>query len=223
MKWVLALILAAAFFTTAPAQEEILTKAFVIKFKKVDEVASVVNRLLGGKGAVTLQPGLRTIIVQDTGKNLRQIEMAIATFDTPPPSVEITIKLVRATKSSAEPTISDEIRNMARLGEVLRFNQYALMDSAIIEAQEGQSSVLLLAKDYQLHFFPDVVQEGNGIIRLKNFELRKRTRGKGKGLFTPLISVTVNLRSGETLVLGASRFEESDQALLVILLGKMKD
>lgn len=223
MKWVLALILAAAFFTTAAAQEEILTKAFVIKFKKVGEVASVVNRLLGEKGAVTLQPGLRTIIVQDTGKNLRQIELAIATFDTPPPSVEITIKLVRATKSSAEPTISDEIRNMARLGEVLRFNQYALMDSAIIEAQEGQSSVLLLAKDYQLHFFADVVQEGNGIIRLKNFELRKRARGKGKGLFTPLISVTVNLRSGETLVLGASRFEESDQALLVILLGKMKD
>ena len=217
------LILGATIAAPVMAQEEILTRAFVVKFKKVDEVASVVNGLLGEKGAVTLQPGLRTIIVQDTEKSLRQIEMVIAAFDTPPPSVEITVKLVRATKNSTEPGVSEEIRNMARLGEVLRFNQYTLMDGGVIETQEGQNSVLLLAKDYQLRFFPDVIQEGNGIIRLKDLELRKRIQGKKKDLFTTLISVTVNLRNSETLVLGASRFEDSDQALLVILLGKIKE
>jgi len=223
MKWLAMLILGATIAAPVMAQEEILTRAFVVKFKKVDEVASVVNGLLGEKGAVTLQPGLRTIIVQDTEKSLRQIEMVIAAFDTPPPSVEITVKLVRATKNSTEPGVSEEIRNMARLGEVLRFNQYTLMDGGVIETQEGQNSVLLLAKDYQLRFFPDVIQEGNGIIRLKDLELRKRIQGKKKDLFTTLISVTVNLRNSETLVLGASRFEDSDQALLVILLGKIKE
>ena len=223
MKWFVLLLLTAVIAAPVIAQEEILTRAFVVKFKKVGEIASIVNGLLGEKGSVTLQPGLHTIIVQDTEKSLRQIEMAIAAFDTPPPSVEITVKLVRATKNSAEPGVSEEIRNMARLGEVLRFNQYTLMDGGVIETQEGQNSVLLLAKDYQLRFFPDVIQEGNGIIRLKDFELRKRTGGKKKDLFTTLISITVNLRNAETLVLGASRFEDSDQALLVILLGKIKE
>jgi hypothetical protein len=35
--------------------------------------------------------------------------------------------------------------------------------------------------------------------------------------------LTLNLRNAETLVLGASRFEESDQALMVILLAKVKN
>ena len=205
------------------AEEAVLTKAFTVKFKKVDEATTLINGLLSDKGAVTLQPSLRTIVVQDYEKNLRQIEMAIAAFDTPPPSVELSVKLVRAAKNPQAAPVSEEIRNMAKFSEVLKFNDYSLLDSGVIECQEGQNSVLTLARDYQLTFLPDVIQEGNGIIRLQNFQLsRRKAQGKGKATFTPLISVTLNLRNAETLVLGATRFEDSDQALLVILLGKVK-
>lgn len=205
------------------AEESLLTKAFTIKFKKVDEVTTLINGLLSEKGALTLQPSLHTIVVQDYEKNLRQVEMAIAAFDTPPPSVELSIKLVRASKNAAASPVSEEIKNMAQFSEVLKFNDYSLLDSGVIECQEGQSSVLTLAKDYQLTFLPDVIQEGNGIIRLQNFQLsRRKVQGKGKPTYSPLISVTLNLRNAETLVLGATRFEDSDQALLVILMGKVK-
>ncbi|PWT93738.1 MAG: hypothetical protein C5B54_01415 [Acidobacteria bacterium] len=209
--------------TSAFADEALLTKAFVIKFRKVDEVASVVNGLLSEKGAVTMQPRLQTLVVQDYEKNIRQIEMAISAFDVPPPAVEISVKLVRATKNPDVGPIADEIKNMAKLGEVLKYNQYALLDSGLIQCQEGESTVLSLAKEYQLSFLPDVIQEGNGIIRLKNFQLQKRKKdADGKDVFVPLISVTLNLRNEETLVLGASRFEDSNQALMVVLNGKVK-
>ena len=81
-----------------------------------------------------------------------------------------------------------------------------------------------LILNYQLSFVTDVIQEGKGIIRLKNFQLKKRKKEvKGSDVFVPLISLTLNLRNAETLVLGASRFEESDQALMVILLAKVKN
>ncbi len=211
--------------TVASGQDPILTKAFVVKFKDVNEVASVINGLLSEKGAVTIQPKLRTLIVQDFEKNLRQVEMAIAAYDTPPPAVEISVKLIRASrnKDSAATPIADEIKNMTKLGEVLKFNQYSLLDSGLIECQEGENSVLLLAHDYQLSFLPDIIQEKGSIIRLKDFQLKKRRKDSdGKEFFAPMITVTLNLREAETLVLGASRFEESDQALLIVLLGKVK-
>ncbi|HSE42554.1 MAG TPA: secretin N-terminal domain-containing protein [Acidobacteriota bacterium] len=212
-----------AFYLLANAQDTLLTKAFAIKFKKVDQVASLINGLLSEKGAVTLQPRLQTIVVQDYEKNLRQIEMAIAAFDVPPPAAEVSVKLVRASKNEEASPISDEIKNMARVGDVLKFNQYALLDSGIVECEEGQNSVLALAREYQISFVPDIIQEGNNIIRLKNFQLKKKKKdGNGKDSYLPLLTVTVNLRNAETLVLGASRFEESDQALLIMLLGKVK-
>jgi hypothetical protein len=210
-------------YVVANAQDVLLTKAFTIKFKKVDQVASLINGLLSEKGAVTLQPRLQTIVVQDYEKNLRQIEMAITAFDVPPPAAEVSVKLVRASKNEEASPISDEIKNMARVGDVLKFNQYALLDSGIVECEEGQNSVLALAREYQISFVPDIIQEGNNIIRLKNFQLKKKKKdGNGKDSYLPLLTVTVNLRNAETLVLGASRFEESDQALLIMLLGKVK-
>ena len=209
--------------TGISAEDQLLTKAFVVKFREVDEVASLVKPLLSDQGAVTLQPRLHTVIVQDFDRNLRQIESAIASFDVPPPSAEIAIKLVRATKETDPLPVTEEVKNMARIGDVLRFNQYKLLDTGSIQCQEGQSTELSLAKDYRISFVPDVIQEGNGVIRLKNFQLKRHVNDqRSKDPFVNLISVTVNLRNGETLVLGASRFEDSDQALLVILLGKVK-
>jgi hypothetical protein len=227
-RWKFRLKILPAFFilifsVIANAQDPLLTKAFTVKFKKVDEVASVINGLLSDKGAVTLQPKLQTLVVQDYEKNLRQIEMAIAAFDVPPPSAEISLKLVRATKNADPAPISDEIKNMAQVGNVLKFNQYALLDSGIIECEEGENSSLTLAREYQISFVPDIIQEGSNIIRLKNFQLKKKKKeGNGKEIFQPLITVTVNLRNAQTLVLGASRFEESDQALFIMILGKVK-
>ncbi len=208
---------------TAFCEDTIVTRAFSIKFRRVEEAFAVINSLLSNKGSITMQPHLKMIVVQDYEMNLRQIEEAVTRFDVPPPSVEISVKLVLAKKTAVSNAISREIKDIGKLGEVLRFNDYTLLDSGVIISEEGRSSVLGLARDYQVNFLADVIQEGNGIIRLKNFQLKKRKRPRSeKESFSTLLSLTLNLRNGETLVLGASRFEESDQALLVILLGKVR-
>jgi hypothetical protein len=204
-------------------EEVILTRAFSMKFRKVEDAVFLVNRLLSDKGAVTMQPHLKTIIVQDYESNLKEIGVALDAFDTPPPSVELSIKLILARKSESAVPSAQEMKDIGKLGEVLRFNHYTLLDDGTITSEEGRSAAINLAKEYQVTFLTDVIQEGNGIIRLKNFELRKIKKGKGgKDSSAPLLSVTLNLRNSETLVLGASRFEESDRALLIILLGKVK-
>ena len=204
-------------------EESIITKAFAVKFRKVEDAATLVNSLLSEKGAVTMQPHIKTLVVQDYEKNLRQVEMALAEFDSPPPSIELSVKLVLARKTENAPPVSQEIKDIGKLGEVLRFNNYTLLDNGIITSEEGRPAILNLAKEYQISFTTDVVQEGNGIIRLKNFQLKKRPKGRARsGGMISLLSVTLNLKNAETLVLGASQFEESNHALLIVLLGKVK-
>ena len=205
------------------AEESIITKAFPVKFRKVEDAASLVNALLSEKGAVTMQPHIKTLVVQDYEKNLRQVEMALTEFDSPPPSIELSVKLVFARKTENAPPVSQEIKDIGKLGEVLRFNDYTLLDNGIITSEEGRPAVLNLAKEYQISFTTDVVQEGNGVIRLKNFQLKKKRKGRAKSeAMVPILSVTLNLKNAETLVLGASQFEESNHALLIVLLGTVK-
>lgn len=211
------------FCALAVADDVVVTRAFRIQFRPVEDVVSVVNPLLSQNGSLTLQPGLRTIVVQDRETNIRQIEMAILDFDVPPPAVEISAKLILAAKRQNPLPISEEIKNMAGMGDILRYNQYSLLDSGTIESQEGERCTLRLARNYELRFVTDVIQEGGGIIRLKDFQLRKRKPGKSREeTYVSLLTVTMNLRNEETVVLGASRFEQSEQALLIVLLGRIR-
>ena len=203
------------------AEETLLTRAFTIKFRKIEDATITVNRLLSDRGAVTIQPHIKTIVVQDYEANLKKIEAALASYDTPAPSVDYSIKLVLAKKVSGNVPPSQE--DIGKIGQILRFNQYSLLDGGNVSSQEGRSSAMNFADTYQLTFMTDSIQEDRGIIRLKNFELRKIKKGRGgKEPTAPLLSMTLNLKDAEQLVLGASRFEDSDQALLIILVGKVK-
>lgn len=203
------------------AEDALLTRAFTIKFRKVEDAAITVNRLLSEHGAVTIQPHIKTIVVQDYEPNLRKIEAALASYDTPAPSMDLSIKLVLAKK--VDGVVPPDQEDIGNVGKVLRFNQYSVLDRGAVTSQEGRVAALNLAEEYQLTFVTDSIQEDNGLIRLKNFELRKIKKGKGgKDSAPPLLSMTLNLRNAEQLVLGASRFEGSDQALLIILVGKVK-
>jgi hypothetical protein len=205
------------------AEEALLSRAFTIKYRKLEDAAMIANRLLSDRGAVTIQPHIKTIVIQDHESNLKKIEAVLSTFDTPPPSVDFSIQLILARKSDSAPPAEKEMKDIGNVGEVLRFNHYSLLDERTVTSAEGRSAGMNLAGEYQLSFLTDSIHEENGIIRLKNFELRKIKKGKGgKEKAAPLLSMTLNLRNAERLVLGASRYEDSDQALLIILVGRVK-
>ena len=68
-------------------------RAFELKFKSLADAAELVSPLLSPDGSVTLQPRLKTLVVQDHVAVLDQIRDLLASFDTPPRSVEVTLTL----------------------------------------------------------------------------------------------------------------------------------
>jgi len=137
------------------------------------------------------------------------------------PAAEVSIQLMMATKS--DQTVAKQIKYIGNTGDATRFYNYGLVGDGVITSTEGNRTGLYLGREYQVRFVTDTIQQKDGIIRLKNFELRKVRKGRGgKDSAAPLISTTLDLRNSETVVLGASKIDEEDQALLVILIGKVK-
>jgi hypothetical protein len=198
--------------------------------------ADILSAELGGRDgrATTFYPIIRwvAVILFGTfillyGRSLPEPNavphLASLTFKTPTTrSAEVFIKLMIATKSDQVP-VSNQIKYIGNNSDSARFYNYALLDDRMITSAEGNPAALSLAREYQVRFLTDTIQEKEGIIRLKNFELRKIRRGKGgKDGAPPLIFTNLNLRSAETAILGASKLDQSDQAILIILLGRVK-
>jgi hypothetical protein len=136
-------------------------------------------------------------------------------------SAEVSVKLMMAVKSD-QVAATKQIKYIGNTGDAARFYNYALLGDGMVTSIEGSNAGLYLGREYEVRFLTDRIQEKEGIIRLKNFELRKVRKGKGgKDMLPPLISATLDLRNSETAVLGANRVDE-DQAILLILVGKVK-
>jgi type II secretory pathway component HofQ len=202
----------------ASAAEPVGVKVFVLRYKRVDEATLLVRPLLTDSGSILLQPKINALTVTDRPAALNTIGQALAQFDVPPRGFSIAVKMVRARADASAGDLSKEIGGIGnKLREVFRFNDYALIDSAVLAGAEGESVSYLLGGEYRLTFRIEPAGQGS-TLRLSSFGLARERSEAGRRLDTPLFRTSVNVALNQTLVLGASKEEASRRALLLILL-----
>jgi hypothetical protein len=207
------------------AQDEPLKKrVFTIKNKPIEDVILLVNDQLSRDGSLLLKPGQDTFTVEDREENLEKIAETLAAYDVPPRNIEVAIKLVKASTAQAggkeaSREIQKEIQSLsAQLRGYLKYTDYQLLGSVSAPATEGQKMSLLMTDDFRIEFQVAHLHQKRGIIRLEEFTLYQKKRGKGqKGAFTPVIKTTFNLRNNQPLILSASRMEKSKNALFITI------
>lgn len=207
-----------AISAAASAGEPVGVKVFVLRYKRVEEATLLVRPLLSDSGSILLQPKINAMTITDRPAALNTIGQALAQFDVPPRGFSIAVKMVRARADASAGDLSKEIGGIGnKLREVFRFNDYALIDSAVLGGAEGESVTYLLGGEYRLSFRIEPAGQGS-TLRLSSFALaRERTVG-GRRVDAPLFRTTLNVGLNQTLVLGASKEEASKKALLLILL-----
>lgn len=196
-------------------------RVFVLKYKSVEEATFFVRPLMSDAGTIVLQPKVNAITVTDRPSVLNTIARALAQFDVPPRGFSIAIKMVRASTGVSAGNLSREIGGIGnKLREVFHFNDYSLVDSAVLHGAEGHSLNYLLGGEYRVSFRVDPMGQGR-ILRFSDFTLaRENTDSRGRRVDIPLFRTTVNMALNQTLVLGASREEGSKKALILILLAQ---
>ena len=204
-------------------------RLFHIKFKDPGDAALLVSPHLSENGAVTTQPKLRILTVQDTPAVLDRIQDLLASFDVPPRSVEFTVTLILASlaeEASAEgkPPISRVVRGIAEaLPDITRWTNYKTLDSVKIEGSEGSKTSRDLADSYKVEFTLESVSESRGIIRLNPFSLLKgETDAGGTLVYRPVYTTTVNLKNEKLLTIGATKSETSPRALFLAMRARIE-
>jgi len=207
-----------AISAAAFAAEPVGVKVFVLRYKRVEEATLLVRPLLSDSGSILLQPKINALTITDRPAALNTIGQALAQFDVPPRGFSIAVKMVRARADASAGDLSKEIGGIGnKLREVFRFNDYALIDSAVLGGAEGEFVSYLLGGEYRLTFRIEPAGQG-AMLRLSAFALARERTVAGRRVDTPLFRTTLNVGLNQTLVLGASKEEASKKALLLILL-----
>jgi hypothetical protein len=172
-----------------------------------------------------LTPRLKAITVTDREENLRTIAKVIAQFDAPPRGFTFAIKLVRARAEVPAGSIDREIGGMgAKLKSLFQFNDYSLIDSAVMRGIEGGPVATQLGEEgdaYMLNFWIEPAGSNDQQLLLSPFSLsRLRRNAQGRVVPVALYRASMPVALNQTLVVGASKEEGSKNALILILLAQ---
>lgn len=222
-KTLLILAALALFVRPLEAADEVSVRVFVLKHKRVEEAALLVRPLLSDASSVTLTSKLNAMTVTDRPEKLDQIGKILASFDVPPRGYNFAVKLIRARADVPAGSIAREIGGLgAKLKSLFQFNDYALIDSAVLRGVEGGMLRYELGTEYMLTFGvrPSGGSGGKELL-LSPFALSKLWKKPGQpGLMRQLYQTSVPLTLNQTLVLGASREEGSKSALILVILAE---
>jgi hypothetical protein len=222
MKRILFLAMSLTLAALPAAAEELSVKVFVLRYRRVEEAALLIRGQLSDAASVTLTQRLNAMTVTDRDDNLKRVAKVLADFDVPPRGFTFAIKLVRARADVPAGSMSREIGGLgAKLKSLFQFNDYALIDSTVLRGLEGRRVECRLGEEYMLSFAIGPTGTGGDDLVLGTFTLsRIRKNDQGRPYLATLYRAPMPITLNQTLVVGASREEQSKTALILILLAQ---
>jgi hypothetical protein len=168
-----------------------------------------VNRA-GAPGAMTNSQ--RGITVRETSDNLEQIARVLADIDVPRPDVRLHFQLIHANGfTDTDPRIA-EVETQLR--ELFQFRGYQLIGEAFVSATDRSEIEQGLGGDHEVS--ASIYYASPGTIRLNNVHLYSYEGGDR-------LTTTVNIRPGQTLILGSASKAGEDVTLLLTVRAERVD
>jgi len=224
-----------------------LKKEFVkLKYADADEVRKVLLSFRSGYGRITSNDDLNVITIQDTPEIVDKMLSLIKDIDVKPVDILITADLILGSMGleqspelarlmKAKPYLKklDSDPLIKELKNVLGYTDYHRVDSTFIRIQDEKYSDLKLGGqglDLRLRLEPRYVREEKGdTFQLELRLIQHISEYTSKGVGIPekkirdavLIGTTLTVKSGERTVVGVSKLDGGDKALILIISGKV--
>jgi hypothetical protein len=221
-----------------------LKKEFVkLKYVEADEVHKVLRSFQSPYGRITSNDDLNVITIQDIPEIVDKMLLLIKDIDVKPVDLLITVDLILGSMGieqspelarlmSGQPSKkkleSDPL--IKELKSVLGYTDYNRIDSSFIRIQDDSYSDLKLGGqglDLRLRLEPRYVKEEKGdtfqlgLHLVQHISAIKTDRIEKEGKKITLIGTTLTVKSGERTVVGVSKLDGGDKALILIISGKV--
>ena len=209
---VVGVIAATAVLSTACRGPDLQVRTFEVQHIAASEAAGLVDPYVygdrpGAPGMISVIEG--AITVRETEDNLEQISRVLAQFDEPRPEVRLHFQLVEADGfTGADPAIATV---EAELRKIFQFRGYRLAGETAVAVTDGaRLSQHLRAADGTYTITAEADRATGQGVRLHEVTLWSPAPRS-----EPILMTTVNVRPGQTLVLGSSPKDGSSATLLL--------
>lgn len=210
------LVTATAFANAADAADagrSLTVRTFQFKHKQADKAAAAIKALVGAEGSISIQPSTNALVVTDSPENLKKIAAALAELDKPVQALQLSIRLVSAGRAAEEEGHVDPVLNdVASKLALLRYNVLQNIGAAQVTGSEGEPGVVEL-NGYRADFKFGEYDSVSDTVKLGEFRLSKL---EGDQL-SPMLKTTLNLKLGQTVILGATKQPNSNRALMIVV------
>lgn len=215
MLMALFLVSAAALADTADVGKSLSVRTFTFKHKQAENAAAMIKPLMSADGTMSIQPKSNSLVVTDDPENLKKIAAALQEFDSAPQPFRVTVRLVSARRGGAAAKAQrapEELRDVESQLQLLGYTTIDPVGSAEVSGKEGEPGLIDLTQ-YRADFRFGQYDPASDTIAVSDFKL---SRLDGDQL-APMMKTTLNLKLGQTVVMGVTRDARSQRALILVL------
>lgn len=201
----------------APVAAE--TKVFQAKHRPAPSLSGVLTNM---QLSVSPSREFNTITLNGSAETIKVAEAILEKYDTPRRQAEFLLRVIEA-GAGVDKAASDAVELVpAELKSMLKYNRYTLLDSAVLRGMEAENIRIALGGNlggYLLFKMRDANLETDVQILGPPTNILKD--GNNNTQWPTLLNTTATLKSGETVVLGASKMRGGNNALIVLVTAKL--
>lgn len=210
------------FADAAPAGDAAASvRTFQFKYKDAGTAAALIKTLMSAHGSFSIQPSSNSLVITDSPENLKSIAAALQQYDAAPQAFKLSVRLVAAAKVNpgAVPKMPGELKDVAAKLSFGPYNSFDLLGNTNIDGREGDPGILEMENGYRADFKFGEYDPASDSLRIADFKLQ-RLSPEQQNQLTQLLKTSLNLKLGQTYIIGAAKVPESQRALMLIIAAK---
>jgi hypothetical protein len=219
------------------AKSELRKEIVQVKYLSVYRAAELLRPYLshtlpGALGQIQDLRERNALIIEDTPEQVEKLLSMLKELDVKPLDLQFTVDLILGSLETFPDATGDEVKELMsdpvikELNSLLRYKSFKRLDSSIIKVQDNTGSSQRIGGSdisLQLEIRPRFIKEekADAILVELGLSQSKGLTSEGKERTYTLLRTTLTLKSGERTVVGVSKLDGGDKALILILSGKV--
>jgi len=219
------------------SQKVIKARKEIVKVNYIDarSAYSILMPYMSKNGKLQLVRESNMLIVEDIPEIVEKILSILKEIDVKPLDLQFTVDLILGSMSgdlATDPMHEKSSRDLEsdplikELRKLLTYESFQRLDSTLINVQDNSRSTQMLGGaglSFRLNLQPRYIKEEKGdSIRVELSLSSRQYKNDGSPLSLTLIDTTLSLKSGDRSVVGVSKLNGGDKALILILSGVIK-
>jgi hypothetical protein len=213
------------------------TRKEIVKVNYIDarSAYSILMPYMSRNGKLQLVRESNMLIIEDIPEIAEKILSILKEIDIKPLDLQFTVDLILGSMSEAS---RDDLQGVGsnrklksdplikELSKLLTYESFKRLDSTLIKVQDNSRSTQMLGGEgmsFRLDLQPRYIKEEKGdSIRVELSLSSSQYKRDGSPITLTLIETVISLRSGDRSVVGVSKLNGGDKALILILSGVVK-